>query len=246
MDGSIKRQVLKIIYEVFGQWTADFGFACTRGCAVCCTRDVMVTRPEAQLLLDYILDEHGPGWLAERLCDTPVSWPLAQTTNEYAAACLEGKDLPDTDRRRSGVCPFLIDTVCSVYPARPFSCRCFASTRACRSDSAALLPPHYLSGVTLLSQVIEHLGQFDLWGNMLDLLFLMAPPSIAEDGDGDKDRQNGLADARTIARSNCLTARPLPGFLVEEKDSEPVGALLESVFKKQVGTKTVEDILNNR
>jgi len=244
MDASIKRQVLKIIYEVFGQWAADFGFACTRGCAVCCTRDVMVTRPEAQLLLDHIIDEHGPGWLTEKLSDTVIPWPLSQTTNEYAAACLEGKDLTANGRRRSGVCPFLVDSICSVYPARPFSCRCFASTRACRTDSAALLPPHYLSGVTTLSQVIEHLGQFDLWGNMLDLLFLMAPPSRA--GDGEKDRQNGLADERATARSNCLTARPLPGFLVEEKDSEPVGALLESVFKKRVGTKKVEDILNNR
>ena len=240
----MKRQVLKIIYQVFDRWTAGFSFACRRGCAVCCTRDVMVTRPEAQLLLDYILEEHGSRWLAEKLSETPIPWPLTQTTNDYAAACLEGKEMIDKDRRRSGVCPFLEDNVCSVYPARPFSCRCFASSRTCRTDSAALLPTHYLSGSTALSQIIEHLGQFDLWGNMLDLLFLMAPAPLT--GNGDVHYQHDLGEAGSIARANCLTAKPLPGFLVEEQDGEPVGALLDSVFNKRIGVKTVEDILNNR
>lgn len=245
MDASTKRQILKIIYEMFGHWTKNFAFVCRRGCAVCCTRDVMVTKPEALLLLGYIVDEHGAPWLAEKLNDPPpIPWPLSRTTNAYAAACLEGKDVTEPDRRRDGVCPFLEDDICSVYPARPFSCRCFASTRVCRNDSAALLPPHYLSGATAISQVIEHLGQFEPWGNMLDLLFLLAPPAVV--GTGAENHQNDPAGARAIARSNCLTAKPLPGFLVEEKDAEPVGFLLDSIFNRRVGGKTVEDILNNR
>jgi len=240
----MKRQILKIIYEMFDHWTKNFGFACARGCAVCCTRDVMVTKPEAQLLIDYILDEHGALWLAEKLSDSPIPWALSQTTNDYAAACLEGKDITDNDRRRNGVCPFLEQDICSVYPARPFSCRCFASTRVCRSDSTALLPPHYLSGATALSQVIEHLSQFEPWGNMLDLLLLLAPPAVI--GAGGENQRKDPAGARTIAQSNCLTARPLPGFLVGEKDAEPVGILLDSIFKQRICGKTVEDILNNR
>lgn len=244
MDASMKRRILKIIYEMFGHWTKNVRFACARGCPVCCTRDVMVTKPEAQLLLDYIVAEHGAPWLAEKLNDPPIPWPLSRTTNDYAAACLEGKEVTERDRRRNGVCPFLEHEICSVYPARPFSCRCFASTRVCRIDSAALLPPHYLSGATALSQVIEHLGQFEPWGNMLDLLFLLAPPAVV--GDGAENHRSGPAGARTIARSNCLTAKPLPGFLVEEDDAEPVGSLLDSIFTYPVGEKSVEDILNNR
>lgn len=244
MNSSTKRQVLKTIYDVFGQWAERFSFACSRGCAACCTQDVMLTRAEALLLLDYILGEYGRRWLEKKLGSQPIPWPLVLTTNDYAAACLKGKEIVDTDRRRHGVCPFLENNCCSVYPARPFSCRCFASTRVCRNDSTALLPPHYLSAATALSQVIEHLGQFEPWGNMLDLLFLLAPSSAAADCP-DNGRED-LAEALSIARSNCLTAQPLPGFLIEEKDTGPVGLLLDSVFKRRVGAKTIEALLNNR
>lgn len=244
MDRSIKKQILKTIYEAFGQWADGFGFACSRGCAVCCTQDVMATGTEALLLLDYIVETHDSRWLKEKLSGQPVAWPLSQTTNEYAAACLAGKDTADEGRRRNGVCPFLENDCCCVYPARPFSCRCFASTRICRGDSTALLPPRYLSGATALSQVIEHLGQCEPWGNMLDLLFLLAPSSAAS---ASRDVCRGdPADARSIARANCLTARPLPGFLVEEQDAGPVGALLDSVFKRRIGAKTIEALLNNQ
>ncbi len=244
MDGATKRQILKTIYEVFGEWAEGVSFACGRSCAVCCTQDVMVTTTEALLLLDYIVDEHGRHWLEEKLSGQPIRWPLSQTTNEYAAACLAGNDSADKERRRNGVCPFLDNDLCSVYPARPFSCRCFASTRICRGDSTALLPARYLSGATALSQVIEHLGQFDLWGNMLDVLFLLTPPALSPASS--KNNQTEPADARSVARSNCLTAKPLPGFLVEEKDAETVGALLDSVFKRRIGSSSIEAILNGR
>jgi Fe-S-cluster containining protein len=244
MDSSTKRQILKTIYEVFSEWTDEFNFACDRGCSVCCTQDVMATRTEAALLLDYILDEHGRRWLEKKLSGQLLAWPLLQTTNEYAAACLAGKDTADNDRRRSGVCPFLDHDICSVYPARPFSCRCFASTRLCRSDSTAVLPPHYLSAATALSQVIEHLGQFEPWGNMLDLLFLLAPPTVTSESGENHPTDQG--DARLVARSNCLTARPLPGFLVEEKDGDAAARLLDGVFKRRIGSRTIEALLNNQ
>lgn len=236
----MKRQILEIIYTTFEKWSKRFDLACERGCAVCCTQDVLVTEPEAALLLDFIIDEHGHRWLAEKLSGDRIYRPLSRTTNEYAASCLAGEELIDTDERRGGICPFLDEEICTVYAARPFSCRCFASTRVCRRESNALLPRKYLSAATAVSQIVEHLGQFSVWGNMSDVLYLLAPPTVAG-----STMDRGQASLE-IAASSCLTAQPLPGFLIEEDVADQVGSLLKMIFKSRVGEKTVEDILNNR
>lgn len=243
MNESTKRQVLEIIFTAFETWSEQFDLACHKGCAICCTQDVMMGREEAVLLLEHAVGEHGPEWLAQKLSGARVHRPLFQTTNEYAAACLAGTGTAEKDVRRGGICPFLEQEVCTVYPARPFSCRCFASTQVCRRHASALLPAPYLSAATAVSQVIEHLGQAALWGNMLDVLYLLAPPSVTE-AVSSNHREN-----QAIARSNCLKARPLPGFLIEEKEIGRVSRLLDMIFSSTVDAaagKTVEDILNNR
>ena len=244
MHESTKRQVLEIIFSAFEAWSAPFERACEKGCATCCTQDVLMGKQEALLLLEYAVGEYGPQWLAEKLSTPRMYRPQCQTTNEYAAACLAGSESSTEEQeRRGGRCPFLEQEVCTVYPARPFSCRCFASTRVCQRHASALLPAPYLSAATAVSQVIEHLGQSGPWGNMLDILTLLAPPSVTS-AIGSNHREN-----QAIARSNCLTARPLPGFLIGEKEFDRVSRLLEQIFSSRLAGyagKTVEEILNNR
>lgn len=237
---AMKKQILKIIYSAFDSWSAQFDLACRKGCPICCTQDVSITAPEGELLFDFIIKEFGPERLLKKLDGNLLHWPLSQTTNEYAKACLAGKEIAIKEERRGGVCPFLDNNVCSVYEARPFSCRCFASTRVCSSNTNALLPSEHLSAATAVSQIIEHLGQFSLWGNMLDILYLQAAASSTMKID-DNEQENIKR-----ARSNCLKAQPLPGFLIEEGVAERVIPLLEQIFETRVGSKTVEDILNNR
>ena len=236
----MKKQILDIIFDRFENWSKQFGFACNKGCAVCCTTDVSITAPEGELLLNYIIDQHDQQWLSEKLDITPSHRPLSQTTNEYARACLEGVESETEERRLGGVCPFLQDNICTVYPARPFSCRCFASTICCRRGGNAVLPPEYLSAATAVSQIIEHVGQFSLWGIMVEVVALQAAAAGHISFTG---RHRGHLDA---ARGNCLTARPLPGFLIEENVAEKVMDLLEEIFSAQIDGRSIEDILNNR
>ena len=67
MHESTKREVLEIIFSAFATWSAPFELACEKGCAICCTQDVMMGKEEAVLLLDYAVGEHGPEWLARKL-----------------------------------------------------------------------------------------------------------------------------------------------------------------------------------
>ena len=237
----MKRQIVELIYDRFENWSSQFGFACNKGCAVCCTTDVNITAPEGEMLLDHIAATHGLHWLAEKLAGLPPAHrPLSQTTNDYARACLEGWEIDDEERRQGGVCPFLQDNICSVYPARPFSCRCFASTICCRRGGNALLPPEYISAATAVSQIIEHVGQFSLWGTMIDVLTLQAAAA------GHISRRGPLEKHLAAAHGNCLTAKPLPGFLIEDKVADQVWQLLERIFESKIDGRTVEDILNNR
>ena len=230
----MKKQILEIIFSRFHSWSDQFGFACARGCAFCCTRDVMITAPEGELLLDFIACTHGLEWLRAKLDRHPAAQTLSQTTNEYAAACLAGRDSETEEVRSGGTCPFLEDNVCTVYPARPFACRCLVSTSICRRGGNAALPAGYLSAATAVSQIIEHLGQFRPWGNMLTILSLLGSAAGA-DGPG-------LAETR----GRCRTARPLPGFLIEEELSGTVVPLLDDILHSRIGERTVEDILNGR
>ena len=236
----MKKQILDIIFSCFDNWSKQFGLACTKGCAVCCTTDVSITAPEGELLLDYIVRQHGARWLSEKLETTPLHRPLSQTINAYAKACLEGRESEAEENRVGGVCPFLEENICSVYPARPFSCRCFASTVCCRHGGNALLPAEYLSAATAVSQIIEHVGQFSLWGTMIDVLTLQAAAA------GHISPAGHAQEHLAAARGNCLTAIPLPGFLIEDRVADKVHGLLEEIFAARIAGKTIEAILNNR
>ncbi len=236
----MREQILEIIFERFDNWSTQFGFACNKGCAVCCTTDVSITAPEGELILDHILTFHTIQWLTDKLNIPPVQRSLFQTTNDYAKACLEGRESEGEEIRQGGICAFLEDNCCSIYPARPFSCRCFASTVCCRQEESALLPPEYISAATAVSQIIEHVGQFGLWGAMIDVLTLQAAAA------GYLSPAGRFAENLSVARGNCLTAQPLPGFLIEEKHAEKVTDLLKDIFSARLDGRTVENILNNR
>jgi Fe-S-cluster containining protein len=234
----MKQEILKILFDRFDKWSTRFGFACNKGCAVCCTTDVFITAPEGELILDHIVSTHTAKWLEKKLDFPIIRRTLFQTTNDYAKDCLEGRYSENKDIRRGGVCPFLEDECCSIYPARPFSCRCFASTVCCRNGGNALLPPEYLSAATAVSQIIEHVGQFGHWGTLTDVLTLQAV--TAKHCSGSRFEDN--ADA---ARKNCLTAKPLPGFLIEDEHYEKVTVLVEDILSARLQGRSIEDILNN-
>lgn len=237
----MKKKILKAIYALFDSWALQFSIACRKGCTTCCTRDVMVTALEAEIIIDSISINKEEKWLAAKLDSTLPVWAPSYTTNEYAHACLNSTELTPEAGSNGGVCPFLEDGACSIYSARPFSCRSFASTKICRPGASAAIPQYYLTAATAVSQVIEHLGQRYYWGNMLHIIYLLAQQnSKTEDTRYPENKKRFL-----LAQTSCRTSKPLPGFLISEDDYPHVEPLITQIFNTEIDGKRVEDILNN-
>jgi Fe-S-cluster containining protein len=238
----MKQQILKVIYNSFDDWASDDNWACQKGCASCCTQNVTITALEGEVVLNYIIAEGREEWLMDRLQGELSPQRPQQTLNSFARSCMAGENTETPDQTSFSPCPFLDQNCCSIYPARPFNCRCFLSLHSCSPDRPALISEEYLAASTAVNQLIEHLGQREYWGNMLDVL-----PSLL-DISAYRSISNRLFDKTAIvrARVNTLVAQPLPGFMLSEEDFEKVSPLLENIFTQQVDGKTVKDILNGK
>ena len=238
----MKKTILHSIYEAFDSWALQFSLACRKGCTTCCTQDVMATAVEAEAVIDHISKNHMEKWLVAKLDFDLPRMGSSFTTNEYAQACLNGTELVPEPGPNGSVCPFLENGACSTYSARPFSCRSFGSTKICRPGASAEIPQHYLTAVTAVSQVIEHLNQRYLWGNMLHVIYLLAQQnSKTEDIRYPENKKRLL-----LAQTSCRASKPLPGFLIPEEDYPHVEPLIGQIFDTEIGGRRIEDILNNR
>lgn len=236
----MKKTILRIIYDTFAEWAADEHWACHKGCASCCTQNVAITALEGELILEYILDEHREQWLVEKLRGTSPHRP-GYSINTLARACMKGKEVAEEAQPLSMPCPFLEQDSCTIYPARPFSCRCFLSLHCCSPNRPALVSAHHLAASTAVNQLIEHLGQREYWGNMLDVLPALL--DISAYSPISALLENPAATV-TSARMHTLRGQPLPGFMLGPDEYEQVAPLISSIFQRKVSGKTVEDILN--
>lgn len=237
-----KHQILQTIIKIFDKWSneqSDLQPACRQGCNVCCTQSVTITALEGENILRFILKEPKSAWFATQISSNRKHERPRFTTNDFAKACLEERDLAPQSQNTTAVCPFLEDDSCSIYPVRPFSCRLFISSSVCKPNQPATVPNYYFEASTAVTQIIEHLGQKEYWGNMLDVL-----PALLDISEF-KEIGEKMNTALTMqARMQTLTAKPLPGFLLSEDEGGKVVPLLETIFQTEVAGKSIEDILN--
>ncbi len=237
----MKDQILKTIYTIFTDWSTGSKVACCKGCAACCTQNVTITALEGEIILRFIHKADMDKWFAEKLQENRPGRRPKMSTNDFARACLQGKDVDFGEVSNQPPCPFLKENICLVYPARPFSCRMMISKKTCSTDQPALIPDHYLAASTAVSQIIEHLGQKEYWGNMLDIL-----PALCDISEHSAVAQHLNTTIMIQARMQTLTAKPLPGFLYTEDEDKTVSPLLNTIFNTRVDGKRIEDFLNGR
>ncbi len=235
----MKSTILNTIYKAFADWSRSLPAVCKQGCSTCCTQNVTITALEGEEILRFVVAENLAPWLAEKLTKPHTHRSTEMTTNDFAGACLEGRETDPGVHHNTLPCPFLEENSCRIYLVRPFGCRLFASTKKCSSTQPALVPDYYFEAATAVNQLIEHLGQREYWGNMLDVL-----PALL---DINEFRDIGTRLDQTLiikARLRTLTAKPLPGFLLSDEEGGKVAQLLETIFSTEVEGKRLEDILN--
>ncbi len=235
MTEAIKKMLLSSIYETYEMVLADTFFACRKGCASCCTQSVTITAIEGDNILEY-LAEYGvirEGDLQSRLDTATPSFP-ACTTNQFAKLFLDGK-MPDSGGEEWSFAPciFLAGNCCTIYPARPFACRCFASTTLCGPEGSAALPTAVISLNTAVMQIIEHLDQGCCWGNMIEVLKLLLGLKQAGGGAGPGHKKSGLY----ISQKN-------PGFLIPPEDEAAVVKYLDTLYIQETAGRTFAEWLH--
>lgn len=237
----IKAEILQKIYEVFAEWSHSLPTVCKEGCSTCCTQNVNIIALEGEAILRFVITENLAHWLSEKLAQQSTHQSAEMTTNDFAEACLEGREIKPVEIHDTPPCPFLEENSCRIYPVRPFGCRLFASTAKCSFSQPAVIPNYYFEAATAVTQLIEHLGQREYWGNMLDVL-----PALLDINEFQKIGSRLEKALIVKARLRTITAKPLPGFLLTEEDGSKVTALLHKIFSSKVSGKRLEDVLNGQ
>ncbi|MFH1215888.1 MAG: YkgJ family cysteine cluster protein [Pseudomonadota bacterium] len=235
-----RQEVLQIIYHKFDEWLQKEKFFCHKGCSACCTNNVMATKLEAESIIDHIVGEGKIPWFAEKLEQSEGAGIITRTTNGFARICLEKEEETDDAGEESwslGSCPFLEGDTCGIYQVRPFACRSFASLTDCRTYGTSTLPEGIVAGNTVSMQVIEHLGQGEMWGNIIDLLLALCG----------EDQYSGILnhlkkkERINEAKTKLLPAEAIPGFLLMPDEEKEVEALLWTIYSEKIGQKSVGD-----
>ncbi|MFZ5762396.1 MAG: YkgJ family cysteine cluster protein [Thermodesulfobacteriota bacterium] len=216
--------LLHAIYNAFDRWSSRFPFACQKGCATCCTQSVTMTSLEGEMIRTYLVEQgRGAEFAGPAFVSTP-SQNARLTTNGFVAAHLRGEDVEEPAGWDLHPCPFLAEDTCTIYPARPFGCRLFASLASCAQTGAAEMPPGYLAASTIMLQLIEHLDQNGRWGTLVEIL-------------------NGLAGEGRAEVFGEPTA-PVPGFLIAPDERAAIEPLLYALFDQEINGHTFEQWLH--
>lgn len=143
---------LQKLYSLYDQelqtWSAAYlkrggKIYCGRGCANCCTLTVNASFTEALAVAQAIEEASQP------LLEYHV-----QQLREISRTAGDLKTFLG-ERRRLGGCPFLTESVCTVYQVRPFACRGLLASRNsdwCAVDFSTLHPWEKEAFISSLNQ----------------------------------------------------------------------------------------------
>lgn len=218
--------VLKEIYRLYDTRIEAADIACRKYCSACCTTHVTMTRLEGLLILESA-PENRVADVVQRV--SYHDWPRYQpglSTNAYVERCRTNTNgdtngPPDDDypTEIAGICPFLENDACSIYPARPFGCRCMISTQKCDQTGCAEIDDVTLTINTVFLQFIEHLDPNGVFGNMTDVLCHL----FFTGGSGGPD--------------NCrvVSNRPIPALMVPPDHREKLTGIVNDLHRLITG-----------
>lgn len=220
-----KQKLLSYLTRAFDAYVDGMHtVACKPGCPSCCTQHVTVTTLEAHRLYTHLRGSDGETMDKLSASDSPPFRPT-YTTNDFAAACFEHKELPEENPGPVvSPCPFLSKDRCSLYDARPFACRAFLSLNNCGLTGQAEIPSALASVIGVCQQIIEHIDVDGYYGNLTDMLLIL----------GKNDRAPAYTRGEDLGIADMPPTKPLPGFLIPPEDRQEVSAFLSRLVSIKI------------
>jgi len=175
MQTETKKALLIQMYRNYDSVADSMDHACKLHCSLCCTRNVTMTTLEGLIVADYLVTNRQTS-LFDRIRAERSKRRLQPkiTTNKLAELCVEGKAVPEEESdHRWGECPLLENNACTIYPVRPFGCRCFVSKKNCLESGFADVDPFLITVNNLFLQYIELIDADGCFGNFTDIMGVM-------------------------------------------------------------------------
>ncbi len=212
--------LLAHVYSVYDSFTDTLTSACRLGCAHCCTCNATLTTLEAAFIFSR-LSARERSDLTARLSEA-LGWPRFQpkiTTNQLADICRRGDEPPPEETAPAGSpCPLLETGACSLYPVRPFNCRCMTSRTDCGKTGYADMDPFAVTVNTVFLQYIEHIDADGCSGNLIDVLWLMQHE--------DNDRRYRSAEPISCP-PGLIPNRRVPALMIPPKHRKGMAPILQ-------------------
>ncbi|HET7504609.1 MAG TPA: YkgJ family cysteine cluster protein [Kofleriaceae bacterium] len=109
---------------------------CSKGCAHCCRQEILVTRAEAEAIVEWVTaTKSGPE--LDELRQRLRAW-LAWFRDEAPRRIAAGQTREVALYEHGPQCVALVDDACSIYPVRPMMCRIHfvrSNPDACRQEA---------------------------------------------------------------------------------------------------------------
>ena len=224
MDITLKLALLDQIYSLFDEFARLKNVACKRQCATCCTCNMTLTTLEGYKIIS-LLDARVKSSLVQHVLDAAdqMHFKPQITTNQMAQFCMTGQDIPEeTIDPAWGVCPLLSEKECAVYQLRPFGCRCMMSRTNCADTGYADIDEFTLTVANLFNQVIEHLDQDGMTGNLIDVLTFL---------DDDKNLMAYQSEPMDIKAKGLIPNIPIPVLMIPPEHRKRIEPLLDPLKK---------------
>jgi Fe-S-cluster containining protein len=224
MNMILKIALLDQSYSLFDDFARRKNVACKRQCATCCTCNMTLTTLEGYKIIS-LLDARAKSILLQQVLDAAEQSRFKPqiTTNQIAQRCMTGQEIPEEILDPAwGSCPLLSEKECSIYKLRPFGCRCMMSRTNCADTGYADIDEFTLTVTNLFNQVIEHLDQDGLTGNLIDVLTFL---------DDDKNLTADQSHTLDIDAEGLIPNIPIPVLMIPPEHRKRVEPLLESLKK---------------
>ena len=207
MNIDIKVSVLEQLYRLYEKVMAAHAFCCRPYCDSCCTRNVSLTTLEGIYILNHLSAGQRED-LTDRLQQDQSRGRFIPrfTINRFADCCRSGGTLPEEEVDPNWTpCSLLKDKKCTIYPYRPFGCRCLVSTTPCRETGVAEIDPFVLAVSNMFQQYIEHVDGKGMTGNLIDIMLHLASEEFR-----DQYVRNTRSHSVNLVANSALTCLMIP------------------------------------